>query len=132
MNNKKSWIQQIKFDANRLVPAIVQDAQTGELLMVAYMNRQAVAKTLRTGKTHFYSRSRKKMWLKGESSGHIQKVKGIYLDCDGDAILVKARQIDGACHTGYKNCFFRRLKNSRWKIIGTKVFDPEAVYRTGA
>ena len=121
----------IKFDEKGLLPAIIQDARTKELLMVAYMNREALEKTLRTGKAHFYSRSRKKLWLKGEESGHIQKVKGISLDCDGDALLVTVRQVGGACHTGYKSCFYRRLSGSkRWRPVGKKVFDPDRVYGT--
>lgn len=125
---KKNWIDQLKFDANGLVPAVIQDAGTNEVLMVAYMNREAVQKTLRTKKTHFYSRSRKKMWLKGESSGHIQKVKGIRLDCDGDCLVVTVAQVGGACHTGYRTCFYRRLEQGAWKEKGRKLFDPDKVY----
>ena len=126
---KKSWVDEVKFDSAGLVPAIVQDAKTGQVLMMAYMNRESLQKTLRSGKTHFYSRSRKKMWLKGESSGHIQRVKRIALDCDGDAILVSALQTGGACHTGYRNCFFRVLKGGkRWQEKGRKLFDPSKVY----
>ena len=123
-----AWVDRIKFDANGLVPAVIQDARTKEVLMVAYMNRDAVEKTLRTKKTHFYSRSRKKMWLKGESSGHIQKVKSIALDCDGDCLVVAVHQTGGACHTGYRTCFFRRLKNGTWKETGYRLFDPDQVY----
>ncbi len=123
-----TWIDQIKFDANGLVPAVIQDARTKEVLMVAYMNREAVGKTLKTKKTHFYSRSRKKMWLKGESSGHIQKVKSISLDCDGDCLVVAVTQVGGACHTGYRTCFYRRLENGRLKETGRKLFDPDKVY----
>ena len=130
------WLKEIKFDANGLVPAIVQDAKSGQVLMMAYMGRQAVLKTLKTGKTHFYSRSRKKSWLKGESSGHYQLVKQIALDCDGDTLLIKVTQKGGACHTGFYSCFFRHLHMSHsfknlktaWKIKGKKVFDPQAVY----
>ncbi|MBI3312137.1 MAG: phosphoribosyl-AMP cyclohydrolase [Candidatus Omnitrophica bacterium] len=128
----KSWIDQIKFDENGLVPAVIQDAWTRDVLMVAYMNREAVEKTLRTKKTHFYSRSRRKMWLKGEISGHIQKVKKIALDCDGDCLVVAVTQMGGACHTGYRTCFFRLLKNGRsWKETGRKLFDPDKVYGKG-
>ena len=94
------WINEIKFDENGLVPAIIEDAKTREVLMMAWMNREAVEKTLSTKKTHFYSRSRKKLWLKGEQSGHVQKVKRIALDCDGDTLLVSVEQKGGACHTG--------------------------------
>ena len=126
---EKSWISSIKFDAKGLVPAIVQDVRSGELLMVAYMNKEAVAKTVRTKKTHFYSRSRKKMWLKGETSGHVQKVKRISLDCDGDALRVEVTQVGGACHTGTRTCFYRQLNSKKqWKAVGKKVFDPDRVY----
>jgi phosphoribosyl-AMP cyclohydrolase len=128
---KRSWINEVKFDAKGLVPAIIQDAATGQVLMVAYMNRRALQETLRTGKAHFYSRSRKKLWLKGETSGHFQRVKSVRLDCDGDAVLVGVLQKGGACHTGYRSCFFRRLQaaRGRWTLSGKKVFDPDAVYR---
>ena len=96
-----SLIRKCKCDKNGLVPAIIQDAKTAQVLMVAYMNRQALKKTLETKKTYFFSRSRRKLWLKGESSGHIQKVRGVFLDCDGDAVLVKVSQTKAACHTGY-------------------------------
>ena len=127
---KKNWVDEIKFDSNGLVPAIIQDFKSGQVLMVAYMNREAVLKTLSTKKAHFYSRSRRKLWLKGESSGHVQKVKSIALDCDGDAVLVKAQQIGGACHTGYKTCFYRVLNPKKnWKETGNKLFDPDKVYK---
>ena len=127
----KSWIDEVKFDGSGLVPAIIEDARTHEVLMMAYMNREALEKTLATGKTHFYSRSRGKLWLKGESSGHLQKVKRIALDCDGDALLVSVQQTGGACHTGYRSCFFRRLTPRRtWKATGRKLFDPRKVYHT--
>ncbi len=121
--------KEIRFDSKGLIPAIVQDSASGEVLMVAYMNRQALKKTLSTGKTHFYSRSRRRIWLKGESSKHFQRVKRISLDCDGDALLVQVHQTGGACHTGYRSCFFRRLaQGRRWVVQGKKVFDPGKVY----
>ena len=123
-----SWIDEIKFDANGLVPAVIEDAKTHEVLMMAWMNREAVEKTLSTKKTHFYSRSRKSLWLKGESSGHIQAVKSIALDCDGDTLLVSVDQQGGACHTGYRTCFYRVLSNGAWKETGQKMFDPDKVY----
>jgi len=109
-----------------LVPAIVQDARSGEVLMLAYMNREALAKTLETGKAHYWSRSRKKLWLKGESSGHFQKVLEARIDCDQDAILLKVEQEGGACHMGYRSCFYRDLEG---KVGEEKVFDPDEVYR---
>jgi len=109
-----------------LVPAVVQDAETGEVLMLAYMNQEALAKTLETGKAHYWSRSRGKLWLKGESSGHFQKVVETRIDCDQDAILLKVEQEGGACHMGYRSCFFRDLEG---EVVGEKVFDPDEVYR---
>ena len=126
---KQSWLDQIKFDENGLVPAIVEDAGTRETLMMAWMNREAVEKTVSTKKAHFYSRSRKKLWLKGESSGHVQTVKRISIDCDGDTLLVSVHQEGGACHTGYRSCFYRELSpDGDWKTVGKLVFDPDKVY----
>ncbi len=105
----------LAFDANGLVPAIAQDALTHEILMVAWMDRDAFARTLETGKACYYSRSRKSAWMKGESSGHLQIVREIRVDCDGDVVLLKVDQIGGiACHTGRRNCFFRKLENGDW------------------
>jgi len=117
-----------------LVPAIVQDAESGEVLMLAYMNEEAWEKTLSTGKAHFYSRSRGKIWLKGESSGHIQEVREILIDCDADTVLLKVKQHGGAaCHTGYRSCFYRRIRGEGVEIVSPKIFDPEEVYgRKGA
>ena len=125
------FISGLKFDGNGLIPAVIQDYKNGEVLMVAYMNDKAVRKTLETMKAHFYSRSRKKLWLKGESSGHIQKVKEIRFDCDADCLLVKVEQIGGACHTGYRSCFYRKLKDKKGNtaVSGKKMFDPDKVYR---
>ena len=125
----KNWLDEIKFDGNGLVPAIIEDAKTREVLMMAWMNREAVEKTLSAKKTHFYSRSRGKLWLKGESSGHVQKVKRVALDCDGDTLLVSVDQKGGACHAGYRSCFYRKLSPvKQWKTAGKKLFDPEKVY----
>jgi phosphoribosyl-AMP cyclohydrolase len=109
----------------RLIPAVAQDARTGEVLMLAYMNEEALAKTRETGKAYYWSRSRNKLWLKGESSGHFQIVKEIRVDCDEDAILLLIEQEGGACHTGYRSCFYRTVDG---KVVGTKVFNPEDVY----
>jgi len=123
---------ELKIDFDRgqgLIPAIVQDWKTGEVLMVAYMNAASWAKTRETGKACFWSRSRQKLWLKGETSGHLQIVKEVYLDCDNDALLLKVEQIGGAaCHTGYRSCFYRRIVNGRTEEVGTRVFDPKEVY----
>lgn len=124
-----SIVDKLKFDKDGLIPAVIQDYKNDELLMVAYMNKEAVRKTIKTKKTHFYSRSRKKLWLKGETSGHIQKVKSILVDCDMDCLLIKAEQVGGACHTGYRSCFYRKVEGNRLKVIGEKIFDPEKVYK---
>jgi len=100
--------RQLKFDANGLVPAVIQDAENGDVLMVGYMNAEAVERTISTGRVTFWSRSRQKYWVKGETSGNIQVVKGIYVDCDQDCLLVKVDQMGPACHEGYRSCFFRR------------------------
>lgn len=121
----------LKFDSRGLIPAVIQDAKTGEVLMVAYMSRQSLARTLETGKVHFYSRSRRKLWLKGESSGHIQTVRSFHTDCDQDTVLLRVHQRGGACHTGYRSCFFQQwdAKRRRFRATGRKVFDPNRVYR---
>ena len=112
-----------------LVPVIAQDWRTGEVLMLAYMNDEAWQRTLETGKVHYFSRSRNKIWLKGESSGHVQVVKEILLDCDLDTVLIKVEQKGGAaCHKGYRSCFYRRLKDGSLEVVGEKIFDPEVVY----
>jgi phosphoribosyl-ATP pyrophosphohydrolase/phosphoribosyl-AMP cyclohydrolase len=109
MNINKNMLDKLKYDQNGLIPAIVQDAVTGKVLMLAYMNRESLRKTLLTGKTCFYSRSRKKLWVKGETSGNIQKVKQILIDCDNDTLLVQVEQTGVACHTGSYSCFYRDI-----------------------
>ncbi len=119
----------IKFNDQGLVPAIVQDDETGDVLMLAWMNREALEKTLVTGNTWFFSRSRNKLWMKGESSGHTQKVRGVFYDCDADALLVKVDQKDAACHEGYRSCFFRQINpDGTSRVVAQKLFDPEQVY----
>src|SRR6516225_11843201 len=113
-----------------LIPAIAQDATTGQVLMLAWMNQEAYEETLRTGRAVYFSRSRGKLWRKGEESGNVQEVREILVDCDADAVLLKVNQIGGAaCHEGYKSCFFRRLDQGEWKTIAERVFDPKAVYK---
>ena len=107
---ENAWIDQLKFDEKGLIPVIAQDAQSNQVLMLAYANREAVALTLETGKVHYYSRSRKALWLKGETSGHFQYVKEIRMDCDKDALLIRVDQVGAACHTGKRSCFYRNLK----------------------
>jgi phosphoribosyl-AMP cyclohydrolase len=113
-----------------LLPVIVQDDETDEVLMLAYMNRDAWLKTLETGKATFWSRSRKALWLKGETSGHVQLVREVRVDCDDDAILLKVHQLGGAaCHTGYRSCFYRKLVDGVVENTGVKIFNPEDVYK---
>jgi phosphoribosyl-AMP cyclohydrolase len=121
---------QLDFDKNRgLIPVIAQDYLSGEVLMLAYMNREAFEETARTGEAVYYSRSRQKLWKKGESSGHTQLVKQIRIDCDKDTILLKVEQLGGAaCHKGYKSCFFSKLEENELIITEPRVFDPEKVY----
>ena len=112
-----------------LLPAITQDYKTGEVLMLAYINQQSWEKTLATGKAHYWSRSRNKIWLKGETSGHIQIVKDILVDCDEDTVVFKVEQLGGAaCHKGYGSCFFRRVDGQSLSVVGEQVFDPATVY----
>lgn len=115
--------------AGGLVPAVAQDADTGEVLMLAWMNAEAFDETVRSGRAVYFSRSRNKLWRKGEESGHVQEVKGIYVDCDADTVLLKVKQIGGAaCHEGYKSCFFRKLESGELQVEGERVFDPKQVY----
>lgn len=117
-----------KVGDQELVIAIAQDYETSEVLMVAYMNREAFEKTVETKKAHYWSTSRQKIWLKGESSGNFQEVHEIFVDCDEDAVLMKISQKGGACHEGYESCFFRKLEDNKLEIVGNKLFDPDEVY----
>ena len=123
-------LDQLKFDSRGLIPVIVQDVANGEVLMQAWMNREALEKTLQTGKVHTYSRSRGRLALKGESSGHFQLVRQFLTDCDLDVVLFKVEQIMAACHEGYRSCFYREYDpaGGEWKTIAQKAFDPDAVY----
>ena len=121
-----------KFDSNALMTAIAQDAQTNQILMVAYMNRQALDLTIQTGRATYYSRSRKKLWKKGEQSGHVQKVHQILTDCDQDCLILKVTVESGQCHTGYQSCFYRALKKNtteELEFIAEKVYDPKDAYK---
>jgi phosphoribosyl-AMP cyclohydrolase len=111
-----------------LVTAVVQDATTGKVLMLAHMNEAAWQETVASGYAVYFSRGRNKLWRKGETSGHVQKVREIFVDCDGDAILLKVDQTGAACHEGYESCFFRRLEDGQWRIIAKRLVDPDAVY----
>ncbi len=119
-----SLIDQIRFDEKGLVTAIAQDSKTGQVLMLAYMNKETLQETLDSGKMVYWSRSRQQRWLKGETSGHIQTVKEICIDCDGDALLFKIEQKGGACHKGYVSCFFRTCDNNNWEIVDKKIEVP--------
>ena len=113
-----------------LMPVVVQDHETGEVLMLAYMNRGALLKTLETGKATYWSRSRQSLWLKGETSGHVQLVREVLLDCNADTILLKVKQLGGAaCHTGYRSCFYRKWVEGNFVTVGERIFDPKDVYR---
>ncbi|EIM62686.1 phosphoribosyl-AMP cyclohydrolase [Desulfobacter postgatei 2ac9] len=127
----KRVMPELDFDkTGGLIPAIAQDADTGEVLMLAYMNQEAFEETLACGNAVYYSRSRKKLWKKGETSGHVQKVREIRVDCDNDTVLLKVTQVGGAaCHKGYKSCFYKVLDNDAFKIVEQRVFDPEEVYK---
>ena len=119
------------FSKNNLLPAIAQDAETGDVLMMAWMNEEAFRETLATGRVVYFSRSRQKLWRKGEESGNVQELRGLYFDCDADTLLAKVNQIGGAaCHTGYRSCFFRRIdsKSNSGIVEGERVFDPAQVY----
>lgn len=123
------FLSALKWNRDGLIPAIVQDAEHGEVLMMGWMDEEALKETLATGQTHFYSRSRRRLWHKGSTSGHVQHVESIWLDCDGDTLLIKARQVGGACHVGYSSCFFRRIAPQGHLVCeGELVFDPDAVY----
>jgi len=119
------------FQKTELIPVIAQDDSTGDVLMLAYMNHEAYQETLKSGRVVYYSRSRKKLWRKGEESGNVQELKSIWFDCDADTLLVRVNQIGGAaCHEGYRSCFFRRIdpQSGAISVVGERVFDPQAVY----
>ena len=116
--------------AGGLVPAVAQDTETGEVLMLAWMNREAFEETVRTGRAVYFGRSRNKLWRKGEESGHVQHVREVRIDCDADTILLKVDQVGGAaCHEGYRSCFFRKVEGDALTVVGERVFDPKTVYQ---
>ena len=126
----ENWLNRVNWAADGLVPAIAQDAATGRVLMVAWMNREALKRTAESGEAVYWSRSRKKMWHKGEESGHFQKVKEIRLDCDNDVVLLQIQQIGGiACHTGRVSCFFSKLENGQWQDTDAVIKNPEEIYK---
>ena len=124
------WLDEVAYDKDGLVPAIAQDAQSGKVLMFAWMNRDALEETAATGNAVYFSRSRGKLWRKGEESGHFQRVREIRMDCDEDVILLQIEQIGGiACHTGRERCFYRKLVDGRWVVTEAPLKDPQDIYR---
>lgn len=125
----ESWLDEVVFDSEGLIPAIAQEVGTGRLLMTAWMNREALAETMRSGRAVYWSRSRKRLWRKGEESGHVQLIRQVRLDCDGDVILLEVEQVGGiACHTGHGRCFFRKLENGMWVEVEPVLKDPGQIY----
>ncbi len=128
LNNDLPWLEALKWDADGMIPAIAQD-QTGRVVMFAYMNRDSLQETLRCGSAVYWSRSRKRLWRKGEESGHFQKVSSIRTDCDGDVLLLAIEQVGGiACHTGRESCFFNALDGERWVPVDPVLKDPKTIY----
>lgn len=126
----EAWLNKVSWSADGLVPAIAQDAASGDILMVAWMNREALKQTVELGEAVYWSRSRKKLWHKGEESGHTQKVKEIRLDCDEDVVLLKIEQSGGiACHTGRRSCFFQMLEDGKWQAVEPVLKDPHEIYK---
>lgn len=124
-----TWLNKVNWSDDGLVQAVAQEAGSNEVLMVAWMNREALKLTVKTGEAHYWSRSRKKLWHKGEESGHVQKVREIRLDCDGDVLLLTVEQVGGiACHTGRHSCFFHKFENGKWKVVAPAIKDPEEIY----
>ena len=124
-----SWLESVKFNDKGLVPVIAQDAQSGRVLMLAWANAEALEETVRTGRGVYFSRSRGKLWRKGEESGNVQLVREVRLDCDGDAVLYKVEQVGGmACHTGRESCFYRRLEGGAWRTVDPVIVPPEKLY----
>ncbi len=125
-----AWLNKVNWSEDGLVPAIAQDAENGDILMVAWMNRDALKQTVQLGEAVYWSRSRKKLWHKGEESGHTQKVKEVRLDCDEDVVLLKIEQVGGiACHTGRRSCFFQRLDEGQWVAVDPVLKDPHEIYK---
>lgn len=124
------WIDEVVWDKEGLVPAIAQDAVSGQVLMVAWMDREALLETVQTGRAVYWSRSRSRLWRKGEESGHVQLVKEVFLDCDGDVVLLKVEQTGGiACHTGRASCFYRKLDAGKWVVTQPVLRNPDQIYR---
>ena len=128
--NPNGWIEEVPFGGDGLIAAVAQDAETGRVLTVAWMNREALEQTVEKREAVYWSRSRKKLWRKGEESGHVQKLLELRVDCDADAVLLKVEQVGGiACHTGRESCFFRKLENGKWESVDPVLKDPALIYR---
>ena len=126
-----SWLDELVFNADGLIPAVAQETGTGKLLMLAWMNREALSETVRSGRAVYWSRSRKRLWRKGEESGHVQLIKQVRLDCDADVIVLEVEQVGGiACHTGHGRCFFRKLENGRWVETEPVLKNPGQIYES--
>ncbi|MCX7924237.1 MAG: phosphoribosyl-AMP cyclohydrolase [Fimbriimonadales bacterium] len=122
------WIDSLKYDANGLIPAIIQDAENGQVLMLAYMNRESLRRTVETGLCTYWSRSRQQFWIKGETSGHVQRVKRLLVDCDADAVLIQVEQVGVACHTGHRSCFYREAQTDSLVEVEPVLIEPEKIY----
>ena len=130
MNAANTWLDEIKWDADGLVPAIAQDAQSGKVLMMAWMNRESLQLTVEEGRAIYWSRSRQKLWRKGEESGHVQQLKDLRLDCDADVLLLSVEQVGGiACHTGRERCFYRQYQDGQWVETDAVIQDPASIYK---
>ena len=127
--NKMNFFEKLKFNDDGLIPAIIQEEETGRVLMMAWMNESSLKTTIEVGKTHFWSRSRQKYWMKGESSGHTQQVKNIAFDCDGDTLLIQVSQVEAACHEGYQSCFFRTINDAGdFDVSENRLVNPSKIY----
>ena len=130
MSNEPAWMADVVFDENGLIPAIAQDAENGQILMVAWMNRESLAETAATGRAVYWSRSRQRLWRKGEESGHFQKLLALRTDCDNDVLLLAVEQVGGiACHTGRESCFYQELRDGRWQAVDPVLKNPEEIYQ---
>ena len=130
MSTNTRWLNEIRWDEHGLVPVIAQEASTGDVLMFAWMNREALQRTAETGEAIYWSRSRRKLWHKGEESGHVQKVLDMRIDCDNDVVLLKIEQVGGiACHTGRRSCFFQKLEKGQWLAVDPVLKDPHEIYK---
>jgi phosphoribosyl-AMP cyclohydrolase len=133
LDERLSWLDALKWDGNGLIPAIAQDAVSGRVLTLAWMNQESLCETVASGRAVYWSRSRRRLWMKGEESGHFQKIKSIRADCDGDALLLSVEQISGiACHTGRESCFFRELREERWISADPVLKNPQEIYGNGS